>query len=162
MLANAAHALTGGATAYHAAASGGERAARVARATRWRRCAPAGVHALASVEGTRRFSRGHGARDSAPQRQIMSYALSVPQESTEEEEESDDIGGSSRGAPKILRFNGDKINLHNSAGNGSARRAAAGARPRTPPSPSPPRTQTTRKPRQFAKIFPVPSLALAR
>jgi hypothetical protein len=161
MLANAAHALTGGATAYHAAASGGERAARVARATRWRRCAPAGVHALASVEGTRRFSRGHGARDSAPQRQIMSYALSVPQESTEEEEESDDISGSSRGAPKILRFNGDKINLHNSVGNGSARRAAAGASP--PPAPSPSsRTQTTRKPRHFAKTFPVPSLALAR
>lgn len=91
----------------------------------------------------------------------MSYALSVPQESTEEEEESDDVGGSSRGAPKILRFNGDKINLHNSAGNGSARRAAAGTRPRPPPSPSP-CTQTTRKPRQFAKIFPVPSLALAR
>ena len=77
------------------------------------------------------LSRTRRSRQRAAAAQIMSSALSVPQESTEEDEESDDIGGSSRGAPKILRFNGDKINLHNSAGNGSARRAAAGTRPRS-------------------------------
>ena len=92
----------------------------------------------------------------------MSSALSVPQESTEEDEESDDIGGSSRGAPKILRFNGDKINLHNSAGNGSARRAAAGGASPTRPSHSPPHANNAKTAPGRENLPRLASLALAR
>jgi len=99
-------------------------ASRVARATSWRRDATFGARALASFDGAGRDTPGDRVLG-APRRRIANRALSVPEGATEEEE-GDDRGYAS-GGPKILRFNGDKISLHQSPANGStnARRAAA-------------------------------------
>ena len=54
-------------------------------------------------------------------------------ESADSDEENDDK------PPKILRFNGDKISLHKTNGNGNGRRAASGGAseiaPNRPPEP---------------------------
>ena len=107
-------------------------ASRVARATSWRRDATFGARALASFDGAGRDTPGDRVLG-APRRRIANRALSVPEGATEEEE-GDDRGYAS-GGPKILRFNGDKISLHQSPANGSTnarRAAAAGASSLTP------------------------------
>jgi hypothetical protein len=104
----------------------------VARATSWRRDATFGARALASFDGAGRDTPGDRVLG-APRRRIANRALSVPEGATEEEE-GDDRGYAS-GGPKILRFNGDKISLHQSPANGSTnarRAAAAGASSLTP------------------------------
>ena len=99
-------------------------ASRVARATSWRRDATFGARVLASFDGAGRGTPGDRVLG-APHRKITNRALSVPEGATEEEEGDD--RGYAAGGPKILRFNGDKISLHQSPANGStnARRAAA-------------------------------------
>ena len=64
-------------------------------------------------------------------------------ESADNDEENDDK------PPKILRFNGDKISLHKTNGNGNGRRAASGgtseiAHPAPPEPPSQPSRAPTR------------------
>lgn len=64
-------------------------------------------------------------------------------ESADSDEENDDK------PPKILRFNGDKISLHKTNGNGNGRRAASGgaseiAHPAPPEPPSQPSRAPTR------------------
>ena len=51
-------------------------------------------------------------------------------ESADSDEENDDK------PPKILRFNGDKISLHKTNGNGNGRRAASGGASRSPRPPA--------------------------
>ena len=121
------------------------RHARYARLARWRRAAPASAPALASLDGARGYHRGRDAH-AAPRREIMSNALSVPRDATEEEEDSDDalLRAEGGAAPILKRFNGDKMSLHQSPANGStnARRAAAqGTRARRPPCAEFPRTR---------------------
>ena len=135
------------------------RHARYARLARWRRAAPASAPALASLDGARGYHRGRDAH-AAPRREIMSNALSVPRDATEEEEDSDDalLRAEGGAAPILKRFNGDKMSLHQSPANGStnARRAAAqGTRARRPPRAEFPRTRQkkNRGPARLPRFF---------
>jgi len=135
------------------------RHARYARLARWRRAAPASAPALASLDGARGYHRGRDAH-AAPRREIMSNALSVPRDATEEEEDSDDalLRAEGGAAPILKRFNGDKMSLHQSPANGStnARRAAAqGTRARRPPLAEFPRTRQkkNRSPARLPRFF---------
>lgn len=96
----------------------------------------------------RRHSKFWGERCSPAWRRSMSVrsAVAFPDdavESADSDEENDDK------PPKILRFNGDKISLHKTNGNGNGRRAASGgaseiAHPAPPEPPSQPSRAPTR------------------
>ena len=96
----------------------------------------------------RRHSKFWGERRSPAWRRSMSVrsAVAFPDdavESADSDEENDDK------PPKILRFNGDKISLHKTNGNGNGRRAASGgaseiAHPAPPEPPSQPSRAPTR------------------
>ena len=86
----------------------------------------------------RRHSKFWGERCSPAWRRSMTMrsAVAFPDdavESADSDEENDDK------PPKILRFNGDKISLHKTNGNGNGRRAASGGAseiaPNRPPEP---------------------------